>query len=57
MEKVNSFAYSRQTYLKCVLSALGIFLIPQSGKIAISCMLRQIREFSSRAIRHGLYTS
>lgn len=56
MEKVNSFAYSRQTYLKCVLSALGIFLIPQSGKIAISCMLRQIREFSSRAIRHGLYT-
>ena len=57
MEKVNSFASSRQTYLKCVLSALGIYFnTPIRDKIAISCMLRQIREFSSRAIRHGLYT-
>ncbi len=27
MEKVNSFASSRQTYLKCFLSALGIYLM------------------------------
>ena len=39
MEKVNSFAYSRQTYLKCVLSALGIYFnTPIRDKIAISCM-------------------
>lgn len=28
---------------------------PIRDKIAISCMLRQIPEFSSHAIRHGLY--
>ena len=28
---------------------------PIRDKIAISCMLRQIHEFSSHAIRHGLY--
>ena len=28
---------------------------PIRDKIAISCMWRQIREFSSHAIRHGLY--
>ena len=28
---------------------------PIRDKIAISCMLRQIDEFSSHAIRHGLY--
>ena len=30
-------------------------LTPVRDKIAISCMLIQIREFSSHAIRHGLY--
>ena len=30
-------------------------LTPIRDKIAISCMLRQIHEFSSHAIRHGLY--
>ena len=30
-------------------------LTPIRDKIAISCMLRQIPEFSSHAIRHGLY--
>ena len=28
---------------------------PIRDKIAISCMLREIHEFSSHAIRHGLY--
>ena len=31
------------------------FPTPIRDKIAISCMLRQIHEFSSHAIRHGLY--
>ena len=31
------------------------FATPIRDKIAISCMLRQIHEFSSHAIRHGLY--
>ena len=30
-------------------------LTPIRDKIAISCMLREIHEFSSHAIRHGLY--
>ena len=30
-------------------------ITPIRDKIAISCMLRQIHEFSSHAIRHGLY--
>lgn len=31
------------------------YYTPIRDKIAISCMLRQIHEFSSHAIRHGLY--
>ena len=34
---------------------IGDQLTPIRDKIAISCMLRQIPEFSSHAIRHGLY--
>ena len=30
-------------------------ITPIRDKIAISCMLREIHEFSSHAIRHGLY--
>ena len=33
----------------------GFIYTPIRDKIAISCMLRQIHEFSSHAIRHGLY--
>ena len=33
----------------------GLFNTPIRDKIAISCMLRQIHESSSHAIRHGLY--
>ena len=33
----------------------GADCTPIRDKIAISCMLRQIHEFSSHAIRHGLY--
>ena len=33
----------------------GVMYTPIRDKIAISCMLRQIPEFSSHAIRHGLY--
>ena len=32
-----------------------VIVTPIRDKIAISCMLRQIHEFSSHAIRHGLY--
>ena len=37
--------------------AVNYFVVftPIRDKIAISCMLRQIHEFSSHAIRHGLY--
>ena len=31
------------------------YITPIRDKIAISCMLREIHEFSSHAIRHGLY--
>lgn len=34
---------------------LDVVYTPIRDKIAISCMLRQIHEFSSHAIRHGLY--
>ena len=34
---------------------LEALITPIRDKIAISCMLRQIHESSSHAIRHGLY--
>ena len=38
-----------------IVSAKDSINTPIRDKIAISCMLRQIHEFSSHAIRHGLY--
>ena len=43
------FANSYNTYMK------KYSFTPIRDKIAISCMLRQIHESSSHAIRHGLY--
>ena len=37
------------------ISSLLFTMTPIRDKIAISCMLREIHEFSSHAIRHGLY--
>ena len=34
---------------------MGQMVTPIRDKIVISCMLREIHEFSSHAIRHGLY--
>ena len=45
-------AYGIRTISKQLLSE---YITPIRDKIAISCMLRQIHEFSSHAIRHGLY--
>ncbi len=39
MEKVNSFASSRQTYLKCVLSALGIYLMHSFRPSSFPCII------------------
>ena len=48
--------YSRKiSYYKALLIGGDYINTPIRDKIAISCMLRQIHESSSHAIRHGLY--
>ena len=49
---------AQQVYIKPLADgshAVAILNTPIRDKIAISCMLREIHEFSSHAIRHGLY--
>ena len=48
------FCYSKNSSFSNVVLSLSK-LTPIRDKIAISCMLREIHEFSSHAIRHGLY--
>ena len=43
------------SFLRNKLDNPVVLYTPIRDKIAISCMLRQIHEFSSHAIRHGLY--
>ena len=62
MSGVNSPNQDVHTYIHPFLSPIGQaealsheLYTPIRDKIAISCMLREIHEFSSHAIRHGLY--
>ena len=48
-------SYSNYFFCISIILYLYIYYTPIRDKIAISCMLRQIHEFSSHAIRHGLY--
>ena len=62
MSGVNSPNQDVHTYIHPFLSPIGQaealsheLYTPIRDKIAISCMLREIHEFSSHALRHGLY--
>ena len=51
---LETFKRNSSRWIKSLSPHYSMFT-PIRDKIAISCMLRQIHEFSSHAIRHGLY--